>query len=284
MARSMKALERDVVELQNLADSTGKREHIQNEGDVASTLNILNVLDELLSAGTDRRIHYLISKGGSEALLSVLVNTGLSFCPNYTVLLPLLHLLAKVGHRDSRIGVKAEETGAVLLTLNLLKHNAKHVKMAAACLWVIQVFSSSDVYRHLHIGNKLDFHRYHWYLWLNRWARAAAGGAVAPSPSSPRLRRPGVRHASTFFWGGRSSSAVPHGVSGVGAFFLLDRGVVSPAGAVGGPLEGTGYGGRRRRLWTRVGTFSRITSATAPAGGTLRSRGGPPWRCASAGA
>ncbi|CAB1423939.1 unnamed protein product [Pleuronectes platessa] len=30
--------------------------------------------------------------------------------------------------------------------------------------------------------------------------------------------------------------------------------------------------------------LSRITSATAPARGTLRSRGGPPWRCASAGA
>ncbi|CAB1443269.1 unnamed protein product, partial [Pleuronectes platessa] len=87
---------------------------------------------------------------------------------------------------------------------------------------------------------------------------------------------PGVRHTSTFFWGVRSSSAVPHGVSGAGAFFLLDRGVVSPAGAEGGPLEGTGYGGRRRRLWTRVGPFSRITSATAPAGGTLRSRGAPP--------
>ncbi|CAB1443051.1 unnamed protein product [Pleuronectes platessa] len=87
--------------------------------------------------------------------------------------------------------------------------------------------------------------------------------------------RPGVRHVSTFFGGGRSSSAVPHGFSGAGAFFLLDRGVVSPTGAEGGPLERTGYGGRRRRLWTRVGTFSRITSATAPAGGTLRSRGGP---------
>ena len=68
---------------------------------------------------------------------------------------------------------------------------------------------------------------------------------------------------------------------------LLDRGAVSVAGAEGGPLEGTGYGGRRRRLWTRVGPFSRITSATAPAGGTLRSRGGPPpavrlgWRLAA---
>ncbi|XP_039988057.1 cytosolic carboxypeptidase 4 [Xiphias gladius] len=116
---------------------------LQNEGDVESTLNVLSVLDELLSAGTDRRIHYMISKGGSEALLTALVNSGRSFCPNYTVLLQLLHLLAKVGHRDRRIGMKAEEAGAVLLTLNLLKHNVKHAKRAAACLWVIQVFSSS---------------------------------------------------------------------------------------------------------------------------------------------
>ncbi|CAB1426151.1 unnamed protein product [Pleuronectes platessa] len=62
----------------------------------------------------------------------------------------------------------------------------------------------------------------------------------------------------------------PNGFTGAGAFFLLDRGAVSIAGAEGGPLEGTGYGGRRRPLWTRVGPFSRITSATATAGGTLR--------------
>ncbi|XP_044049759.1 cytosolic carboxypeptidase 4 [Siniperca chuatsi] len=116
---------------------------LQNAGDVESTLNILNVLDELLSAGTDRRIQYMISKGGSEALLTALVNTGRGFSPNYTILMPLLHLLAKVGHRDRRIGMKAEEAGAVLLTLNLLKHNIKHARRAAACLWVIQVFSSS---------------------------------------------------------------------------------------------------------------------------------------------
>ncbi|XP_070686972.1 cytosolic carboxypeptidase 4 [Pempheris klunzingeri] len=116
---------------------------LQNAGDVESTLNILSVLDELLSAGTDRRIHYMIRKGGSEALLTALVNTGRSFSPNYTVLLPLLHLLAKVGHRDRRIGVKAEDAGAVRLTLNLLKHNVTHARRAAACLWVIQVFCSS---------------------------------------------------------------------------------------------------------------------------------------------
>ncbi|CAB1460140.1 unnamed protein product [Pleuronectes platessa] len=57
------------------------------------------------------------------------------------------------------------------------------------------------------------------------------------------------------------------GVAGARAFFLLDRVAVFISGA-----EGTGYGGRRQRLWTRVRAFSRITSATAPAGGTLHSR------------
>ena len=50
-------------------------------------------------AGTDRRILYMISKGGSESLLRALVNTASTRSPNYTLLLPILHLLSKVGHR-----------------------------------------------------------------------------------------------------------------------------------------------------------------------------------------
>ncbi|KAG7473237.1 hypothetical protein MATL_G00093530 [Megalops atlanticus] len=116
---------------------------LQDAGDVESTLNILSVLDELLSAGTDRRIHYMISKGGSEALLSALMNTARSFSPDYTILLPLLHLLAKVGQRDRRIGLKAEKADAVLLTLSLLRQNLEQPRRAAACLWVLRVFCSS---------------------------------------------------------------------------------------------------------------------------------------------
>nr|XP_046209640.1 cytosolic carboxypeptidase 4 isoform X2 [Oncorhynchus gorbuscha] len=116
---------------------------LQNAGDIESTLNILNVLDELLSAGTDRRITYMISKGGSEALLNALVTTARTISPNFTILLPLLHLLAKVGHRDRRIGMKAEKAEAVLPTLTLLKQNVKHTRRTAACLWVLQVFCSS---------------------------------------------------------------------------------------------------------------------------------------------
>ncbi|CAB1435279.1 unnamed protein product [Pleuronectes platessa] len=53
---------------------------------------------------------------------------------------------------------------------------------------------------------------------------------------------------------GGPNLVAPNGVAGAGAFFLLDRGAVSITGAEG--------------LWTRVGPFSRITSATANAGGT----------------
>ncbi|CAB1428687.1 unnamed protein product [Pleuronectes platessa] len=56
-------------------------------------------------------------------------------------------------------------------------------------------------------------------------ARAAAGGAVAPSPSSPRAE---AQWAAP----GGPNPVAPNGVTGGGAFFLLD-----------GPLEGTAVGG-----------------------------------------
>ncbi|XP_051979103.1 cytosolic carboxypeptidase 4-like isoform X2 [Xyrauchen texanus] len=116
---------------------------LQNAGDTESMLNILNVLDELLSAGTDRRINYMISKGGSEALLTALVSSARCYTPNYTILLPLLHLLAKVGHRDRQIGLKAQKEDAALVVLSLLRQNTKNAQRAAACLWVLRVFCSS---------------------------------------------------------------------------------------------------------------------------------------------
>ncbi|XP_061101791.1 cytosolic carboxypeptidase 4-like isoform X2 [Conger conger] len=116
---------------------------LQGSVDAGSTLSILNKLDELLSAGTDRRIRYMISKGGSETLLGVLVEEARASIPDYSVLLPLLSLLAKLGPRDRRIGQKAQAAGAVLLTLDLLRQNLKCDRRATACLLVLRVFCSS---------------------------------------------------------------------------------------------------------------------------------------------
>uniref|UniRef100_A0A3B3SWN3 AGBL carboxypeptidase 1 n=1 Tax=Paramormyrops kingsleyae TaxID=1676925 RepID=A0A3B3SWN3_9TELE len=85
----------------------------------------------------------MISKGGSEALLMALLSVARSSSPNDSVLLPLLHLLAKVGHRDRKIGLKAEKMEAALPVLDLLRQNVKHARRAAACLWVLQVFCYS---------------------------------------------------------------------------------------------------------------------------------------------
>ncbi|CAB1439171.1 unnamed protein product [Pleuronectes platessa] len=79
--------------------------------------------------------------------------------------------------------------------------------------------------------------------------------ALLSAPPEAQCAAPGGPHP-----------VAPNGVTGAGAFFLLDRGAVSIAGAEGGDR----VRGQRRPLWTRVGPFSRITSATATAGGTLR--------------
>ncbi|CAB1418133.1 unnamed protein product [Pleuronectes platessa] len=57
--------------------------------------------------------------------------------------------------------------------------------------------------------------------------------ALLSAPPEAQCAAPGGPHP-----------VAPHGVTGAGAFFLLDRGAVSIAGLEGGPLEGTGYGDR----------------------------------------
>ncbi|XP_077630379.1 cytosolic carboxypeptidase 4, partial [Crocuta crocuta] len=116
---------------------------LQSSSDRESILAILQVLGDLLSVGTDRRIRYMISKGGSEALLQTLVDTARAASPDYDVLLPLFRLLAKVGLRDKKFGQKALELEALDVTLILARKNLSHSQNLLHCLWALRVFSSS---------------------------------------------------------------------------------------------------------------------------------------------
>ncbi|CAB1455814.1 unnamed protein product [Pleuronectes platessa] len=96
--------------------------------------------------------------------------------------------------------------------------------------------------------------------------------ALLSAPPEAQCAAPGGPHP-----------VAPHGVTGAGAFFLLDRGAVSIAGAAGGPLEGTGYavsGGHSGHVSgpSRGSPQLRrpLGEPSVRAGGTLR--------CASAGA
>ncbi|XP_051062537.1 cytosolic carboxypeptidase 4 [Phodopus roborovskii] len=116
---------------------------LQNSSDKASILAILQVLSDLLSVGTDRRIYYMIDKGGSEALLQTLVDTARSASPDYDILLPLFRLMAKVGLRDKKFGQKALELEALDVTLILARKNLSHSQNLLHCLWAMRVFASS---------------------------------------------------------------------------------------------------------------------------------------------
>ncbi|XP_072258804.1 cytosolic carboxypeptidase 4 isoform X2 [Pyxicephalus adspersus] len=107
------------------------------------TLNILSVLSELLSAGTHRRIHYMISKGGSEALLQTLVNLARSESIDYNIILPLLRLMVKVGQRDGYFGEKAQKLEATDVTLSLIRRNLTKSSCLTPCLCAVQIYASS---------------------------------------------------------------------------------------------------------------------------------------------
>ncbi|XP_054551431.1 cytosolic carboxypeptidase 4 [Talpa occidentalis] len=115
----------------------------QSSSDRESILTILQVLGDLLSVGTDHRIRYLISKGGSEALLRTLVDTARTESPDYGILLPLFRLLAKVGLRDKKFGQKALELEALDVTLILARKNLSHSQNLLHCLWALRVLASS---------------------------------------------------------------------------------------------------------------------------------------------
>ncbi|NXL91953.1 CBPC4 carboxypeptidase, partial [Alectura lathami] len=115
----------------------------QSSCDKDVILNILSILTDLLSLGTGRRIHYVISKGGSEALLQALSSAAQTEPPDHSILLPLLRLLARVGQRDRKFGMKVQKAEATDVILSLTRRNLGHHLSLTHCLWVLRVCASS---------------------------------------------------------------------------------------------------------------------------------------------
>ncbi|OXB79383.1 UNVERIFIED_CONTAM: hypothetical protein H355_007592 [Colinus virginianus] len=115
----------------------------QSSHDKDVILNILGVLTDLLSLGTGRRIHYVISKGGSEALLQALISAAQTELPDYSVLLPLLRLLARIGQQDRKFGMKVQKAEVTDVILSLTRQNLGHHMNLIHCLWVLRVCASN---------------------------------------------------------------------------------------------------------------------------------------------
>ncbi|KFO94145.1 Cytosolic carboxypeptidase 1, partial [Buceros rhinoceros silvestris] len=118
---------------------------LQNTKDPQTILNILNILIEVVSAGGGRRASVLVTKGGTQILLQLLL-TASKDCPPNEELMVLLHtLLAKIGPKDKKIGMKARINGALNISLNLVKQNLQNHRLILPCLQVLRVYSTNSV-------------------------------------------------------------------------------------------------------------------------------------------
>ncbi|XP_028269499.1 cytosolic carboxypeptidase 1 isoform X2 [Parambassis ranga] len=117
---------------------------LENSRDVQTTLNILYILSELLTVGRGRRVGVFVSKGGTGILFQILI-TASKEPPSEELMLQLHSLLAKVGPKDRKFGVKARLSGAMNVTVNLLKQNLQNTKLLLPCLQVLRVYSANSV-------------------------------------------------------------------------------------------------------------------------------------------
>ncbi|XP_019115458.2 cytosolic carboxypeptidase 1 isoform X3 [Larimichthys crocea] len=118
---------------------------LENSSDVQTTLNILYILSELLTVGRGRRVGVFVSKGGTGILFQILITASKEQPPSEELMLQLHSLLAKVGPKDRKFGVKARLSGALNVTVNLMKQNLQNSKLLLPCLQVLRVYSTNSV-------------------------------------------------------------------------------------------------------------------------------------------
>ncbi|XP_062985473.1 cytosolic carboxypeptidase 1 isoform X4 [Elgaria multicarinata webbii] len=118
---------------------------LENTRDLQATLNILNILIELVAVGNSRRTSVLVSRGGTQILLQLLVNVSKESPPNEELMVLLHSVLAKIGPKDRKFGVKARINGALNITLNIVKQNLQNQRLILPCLQVLRVYSTNSV-------------------------------------------------------------------------------------------------------------------------------------------
>ncbi|XP_036186569.1 cytosolic carboxypeptidase 1 isoform X11 [Myotis myotis] len=118
---------------------------LENTKDLQTTLNILSILVELVSAGGGRRASFLVAKGGSQILLQLLMNASKESPPNEELMVQIHSVLAKIGPKDKKFGVKARINGALNITLNLVKQNLQNHRLVLPCLQLLRVYSANSV-------------------------------------------------------------------------------------------------------------------------------------------
>uniref|UniRef100_A0A8C0GLC3 Cytosolic carboxypeptidase 1 n=1 Tax=Chelonoidis abingdonii TaxID=106734 RepID=A0A8C0GLC3_CHEAB len=134
-----------LVEADTARYVTSKILHLTQSQDLQTTLNILNILIELVSVGGGRKASALVSKGGTQILLQLLLSASKDSPPNEELMVQLHSLLAKIGPKDKKFGVKARICGTLNISLNLVKQSLQNHRLILPCLQVLRVYSTNSV-------------------------------------------------------------------------------------------------------------------------------------------
>ncbi|XP_038190132.1 cytosolic carboxypeptidase 1 isoform X2 [Arvicola amphibius] len=118
---------------------------LENTKDLQTILNILSILVELVSSGGGRRASFLVAKGGSQILLQLLMNASKDSPPHEELMVQTHCILAKIGPKDKKFGVKARVNGALSVTLSLVKQHFHNYRLALPCLQLLRVYSTNSV-------------------------------------------------------------------------------------------------------------------------------------------
>uniref|UniRef100_A0A3B5KW77 Cytosolic carboxypeptidase 1 n=1 Tax=Xiphophorus couchianus TaxID=32473 RepID=A0A3B5KW77_9TELE len=95
--------------------------------------------------GRGRRVGVFVSKGGTGVLFQILISASKELPPSEELMLQLHSLLAKVGPKDRKFGVKARLSGALNVTVDVMKQNLQNAKVLLPCLQVLRVYSNNSV-------------------------------------------------------------------------------------------------------------------------------------------
>ncbi|NWU96513.1 CBPC1 carboxypeptidase, partial [Upupa epops] len=98
-----------------------------------------------LFLGGGRRASVLVTKGGTQILLQLLLTASKDSPPNEELMVLLHTLLAKIGPKDKKIGMKARINGALNVSLHLVKQNLQNQRLLLPCLQVLRVYSTNSV-------------------------------------------------------------------------------------------------------------------------------------------
>lgn len=116
---------------------------LEMSADTQLMLNILGCLCELLTTG--KRASVLAAKGTVDIILRVIVSASKEASVCEEALLLCHVILTKVGPKDRKLCVKARLTGALQVTMNMVKNNTTFFKVLQPALQVLKLYSANSV-------------------------------------------------------------------------------------------------------------------------------------------